>query len=116
MNLKAPRCACGCGATILRAGKRGPSPQYASAACRKRVERRRKAEAVVLPDMVQGAPTVEGVNPDEQVRRALLEARAIGFAFLRLGSQARPELRWRCTKVGQAIVDAIGESFGKEML
>lgn len=49
-----------------------------------------------------------------QVQRAILEARAVGFAFQRLGLEARPELAWRCQKVGDAIVGALAEWFGKE--
>jgi len=48
---------------------------------------------------------------DDQVARALLEARALGFAFQRLGTQARPQLAWRCLSLGDLIIDAIQQQF-----
>ena len=48
---------------------------------------------------------------EDQVARSLLEARTIGFAFQRLGVQARPELAWRCSKLGDAITQAIADAF-----
>jgi hypothetical protein len=116
MTLELPRCACGCGAVLVRTGKRGPGPAYASAACRKRAERRRRADAVELPTLVPAEPSMSARPVDAQVERALLEARAVGFALMRLGSQARPELAWRCTKLGEAIIAALGSTFGKETL
>ena len=102
--------------------KRGPARQYATAACRKRAERRRRVAYSFVPDLtpmssMPAEPIVMPSRPaDEQVHRAIVEARAIGFAFLRLGGQARPELAWRCTKAGDAIVAAIAEHFGKELI
>lgn len=108
-----PKCACGCGEILVRRGRSGPAPQYATALCRKRAERQRKSGIDL--DLVVHAdpqPTIH-VPVDEQIARAILEARTIGFAFTRLGTKARPELAWRCTKVGEAIIDALGESFGR---
>lgn len=117
MNRNLPRCACGCGAIITRSGRTGPMPQYAGPACRKRAERRRRAAAVELPARAMAAPVGPPNTPvDDQVERALMEARSIGFAFTRLGGLARPEIAWRCTKLGHAITDAIGEHFGKDIL
>ena len=104
-------CACGCGAQLTR-GKRGPARVYASPACRKRAERRRRAEVEYLPADVRIEPvTLSAVATDVQIERALIEARAVGFALLRLGAEARPELGWRCTRLGTAILDGMTASF-----
>ena len=50
---------------------------------------------------------------DDQIANALIEIRAAAFALLRLGPIARPELGWRCTKLGEAILAALERSFGK---
>lgn len=116
MAVELPRCACGCGATLTRRGPRGPAPQYASAVCRKRAERRRRAVQELEPwtEVVHAAAAPVAPTPtDDQVARAVLETRAVGFALLRLGSQARPELAWRCTKLGEQIVAALNDTFGE---
>lgn len=105
---------------ITRVGRRGPAPQYASATCRKRAERRRRLHRSDLEPW--GAPppsppsTAKQTSADEQVARALLEARTVGFALVRLGTEARPELAWRCTKVGQALLASIADTFGKDLI
>lgn len=74
--------------------------------------RRATAELVALPDRLAAMPV--GVNSgtiDDQVARSLLEVRATGFALQRLGAQARPELAWRCTKLGDAIMYALADTF-----
>lgn len=121
MSIDVPRCACGCGAALVRAGRRGPAPQYATANCRKRAERRRRQIAVLNASVGSPLPVVEVPLPpmsavDDQVARALLDARGVGFALQRLGAHARPELAWRCTKLGDTIVAAISDAFGKDMI
>jgi len=64
----------------------------------------------VAPMPVSTAPA------DGQVSRAVLEARTVAFALIRLGTVARPEIAWRCTKAGQAMVAALEDSFGKEVI
>lgn len=113
-----PTCACGCGATLQRRGRSGPAPTYATAACRMRALRNRRMadEFTPLPEVVRDAPVrLEGRSVDEQVQRALMEARAVSFALLRLGAVARPELAWRCTRVGQAIQKSLESTFGRMM-
>ena len=44
---------------------------------------------------------------EDQVACAILEARAIASAFLRLGREACPQLRWRCAGVGTALAEAL---------
>ena len=87
---------------------------YASTACRMRALRSRRATAVLegLPDALVAMPV--GVNSgtiDDQVARALMELRATGFAMQRLGTQARPELAWRCTKLGDVVIAALADTF-----
>jgi len=78
--------------------------------------RRLSAEMTPLPDVVRDAPVaLAGRSTDEQIQRALIEARAIGFAFQRLGAVARPELAWRCTKLGEAIQTALNDTFGRNI-
>jgi len=120
MTIDLPRCACGCGTVLVRAGRRGPAPQYAAATCRKRAERRRRQLAIIAEANGSPLPRVEvPVSPsspvDDQVARALVDARGIAFALQRLGAQARPELAWRCTKLGDAIVASITDAFGKDI-
>lgn len=79
--------------------------------------RRATAELVPLPEQVKAAPVFAPGRPVvEQVERGLLEARAIGFAFQRLGPLAPPALAWRCTRLGETIIGAITETFGDEIL
>ena len=102
-----------CGEQVTQRA-RGRARHYCSNSCRVKSQRRRKAiaEFEALPDSVAAVPvTVKQVPFDEQVALALIEARAAGFAMQRLGTQARPELAWRCTKLGNAIVEAIHETF-----
>ena len=108
------KCACGCGSEVKRTGRSGPTPTYASTACRMRAMRHRRATAALEPlnDLLPAQSVVPpAVALDDQVARSLLEARTIGFALQRLGVQARPELAWRCTKLGNAIVAAIKDTF-----
>jgi hypothetical protein len=42
----------------------------------------------------------------DQAACAMLEARAVA-AFLRLGREACPQLRWRCEGVGKALAEAL---------
>lgn len=69
------------------------------------------AELTPLAEQSTASVRVAGVRADEQVARSVLEARAVGFAFTRLGVQARPELAWRCEKLGTAILSALADVF-----
>lgn len=109
-------CACGCGEPVVRSGKSGPAPIYASKACRMRALRHRRATAEMVPvDMEHVAHVGIASKPvQQQIERGLLEARAIGFAFQRLGTVARPDMAWRCDRLGKAIIAAIQDTFGKD--
>lgn len=79
-----------------------------------RAMRLRRATAVLEGIPTQAAAMPVGTSSatiDDQVARALLEARSTGFALQRLGTQARPELAWRCTKLGDAITAALAATF-----
>lgn len=74
-----------------------------------------------IPADVSGVVSVGPIVVDsrpvqEQVARGILEARSVGFAFQRLGFIARADLAWRCTRLGDAIVQAIADSFGDDAL
>jgi hypothetical protein len=114
------KCACGCGAETGRKSKTGRLPLYASGACRVRALRRRRAlENLGLSEELQSIPdlatpervVVSSSSADEQLARSILEARSIGYAFVRLGATARPELGWRASKTGNAILSALAEFF-----
>jgi hypothetical protein len=52
-------------------------------------------------------------HPDDQVAVAIVQARNIAGAFLRLGREARPQLAWRCEGVGNALAEALHCYFRK---
>ena len=114
-------CACGCGLETGRRAKTGRIPVYATNACRVRALRSRRIALASLEQnatletatelIASASVSVASTSTDEQVARSILEARSIGFAFQRLGATARPELAWRCSKVGDAIVQTLTENF-----
>lgn len=108
-----PMCACGCGVVVMRRGRTGPAPAYASEHCRVRAFRQRQANAVIVPEVKPVTVRTSGESLDDQVARAILEVRAAGFALQRLGISTRPELAWRCSKLGDAILAALSDSFGE---
>jgi len=57
------------------------------------------------------APPVAPVSTDEQVARAILEARMVAGAFLRLGHEVRPAFAWRCENTGLDIKAALDAYF-----
>ena len=110
------RCACGCGEAVRRRGKHGPVPIYATKACRQRALRQRQLamELTPLPDVIKHAPVhVSTAGTEQQVHRAILELRSIGYAMQRLGRVARPELAHRCARVGDQVIAALRENFGE---
>ena len=82
---------------------------YCSNGCRQAAHRRRHAACGLFPAGCLDAVGQEhGILPtaaptEDQVACAILEARAIASAFLRLGREACPQLRWRCEGVGKAL-------------
>jgi hypothetical protein len=97
-------------------GSRGPAPDYCSQSCRQaayRARRRRSArlESAGLPQPAQTIPRLTPADADSQVARAILEARSVAGAFVRLGREARVELAWRCGKTGEAMLDAMDRYF-----
>ena len=114
--IEIPKCSCGCDKPVARSGRTGPAPKYATPNCRLRAHRRRQFQDLQsLPD--QPAPVtvkVSGQKIDEQIARSILETQSVGFALQRLGLQARPELAWRCTKLGNTIVETLQELFPEQ--
>lgn len=108
-----PKCACGCGEVVIRTGRSGPIPRYASHACRMRALRRRRTNEIIAFDGLVPPVhvAVQSQRVDDQVARAILDARAVGYAMQRLGVVARPELAWRCTKLGESILGSLSETF-----
>lgn len=124
MKLEIPRCEW-CGREVRR-GARGPVPRYCTdnkAACRVAAHRARRSAAAVRAELAaEGAPPEPAVHAhpaprspvDEQVARAYLEAKSLAGVFARLGTDARPTLAWRCTRVAQALGAVIDETLGKD--
>ena len=90
---------------------------YCSKRCRQAAFRRSRSIAELVPvDHMETVGTAHGTlpapaHPDDQVARAIFEARGIGAAFFRLGREARPALAWRCEEVGKAIEEALHAYF-----
>jgi len=102
---------CGC---ELPARRRGRRRHYCSPRCRQAAYRQREASFRVDPSLLGPQPLPElkmAAGTDEQVARAILEARSITGALLRLGSAARPQFAWRCAKAGAEIRDALEKYF-----
>jgi hypothetical protein len=112
-----PRCSW-CGGPLER-GRRGPAAITCSPTCRQARRRARRGLARELepatltalgPPLAHG-PNFSAVPLDDQVARALLETRALGSAWLRLGREARPPFAWRCEMTGVAIISALDTYF-----
>ncbi|MBN2565984.1 MAG: hypothetical protein JXB46_09780, partial [Candidatus Eisenbacteria bacterium] len=88
--------------------------RYCSDACRVAAARRRQTGDLLrspVPLGTEPAMLPASAHPDDQVAVAILEARAIASAFLRLGREARPQFAWRCEAVGIALAEALRRSF-----
>ena len=101
-----------CGAPLPAGSRR--SRRYCSGACRVAALRQRRAAEAAAP--LQPLGTERGhvpsaAHPDDQVAAAVLEARGVANAFLRLGLEARPQLAWRCEGVGGAMAEALRRFF-----
>ena len=90
---------------------------YCSNGCRQAAHRRRHAVDALIPaGGLEQVGHEHGTLPppaptEDQVACAILEARAIAGAFLRLGREACPQLRWRCEGVGTALAEALARYF-----
>jgi endogenous inhibitor of DNA gyrase (YacG/DUF329 family) len=105
-----------CGTAVMQPATGRPR-MYCSKPCKQAAFRRSRSVAKMVPvDHLEPLGTAHGslpapAHPDEQVAVAIFEARGIGAAFLRLGREARPQLAWRCEKVGKAITAALHTYF-----
>jgi endogenous inhibitor of DNA gyrase (YacG/DUF329 family) len=105
-----------CGAAVTQPTTGRPR-MYCSKRCRQAAFRRSGSIAKLVPvDHMETVGTAHGTlpapaHPDDQVARAIFEARGIGAAFFRLGREARPALAWRCEEVGKAIEEALHAYF-----
>lgn len=90
---------------------------YCSGRCRQAAHRRKRlatelAAARHLRTVgVEHGSLPPAADPDQQVAVAILEARNLSGAFLRLGREARPQLAWRCEGVGAALAEALHRYF-----
>jgi hypothetical protein len=104
--------------------------RYCSITCRNAAWRARRSPviwedtpetpSVALEDAMDASlaglvPPMRAAPLDDQVVRAILEARGIAGAFRRLGVEVQPKLAWRCSGVGKAVHAALDEFFGKDM-
>jgi hypothetical protein len=100
----------------LRTGRRR---RYCSSSCRSAAHRARTSsfEPMAQPAVAEPSGEIElllagrGADTDAQMAAALLEAQALAAIFSRLGREARPTLRWRCSCVGQDIHDTLVHYF-----
>ena len=94
---------------------RGPAASYCSRACRQSAYRARVRQEARLEPLGLAALTVSPAaapaDVDSQVVQAIAEGRSIGGAFVCLGREARVEFAWRCTKIGEVMLDAIDRYF-----
>jgi hypothetical protein len=100
---------CQCGGPLPKGSRR--DRRYCSSRCRKAAERDRASVAELIPVGVERGHLPPAAHPDEQVAVAILEARSVAGALLRLGREARPQLAWRCEGVGEAISEALRRHF-----
>jgi endogenous inhibitor of DNA gyrase (YacG/DUF329 family) len=106
-----------CGSPVRQTA--GGRPRlYCSNRCRQAAHRRRHAGADLIPaehleplGQEHGGTLPRPAPTEDQVACAILEARAIAGAFLRLGREACPQLRWRCEGVGKALSEALARYF-----
>jgi hypothetical protein len=105
-----------CGSPIRQIAEGRPR-LYCSNGCRQAAHRRRHAGDSLIPaDRLETLGQEHGTLPppaptEDQVACAILEARGIAGAFLRLGREACPQLRWRCEGVGTALAEALARYF-----
>ena len=102
-----------CGTAVTQPTTGRPR-MYCSIRCKQAAWRRSQSLARLVPvdrSKTIAATLPASAHPDDQVARAIFEARGIGAAFLRLGREARPQLAWRCEKVGDAITAALHAYF-----
>lgn len=113
MAAHVPKCArCG---QPLALGPTGRPRRYCSQTCRQLAYAARKRALPYLPHVPPPA-TDENVphlvGSDEEVARAILEARSIASAVSRLSHMARPEFAWRLELVAHVLTSALDEYFG----
>lgn len=107
-----------CGAPVQQSAAGRPR-LYCSNRCRQAGHRRRcsldeLSPAAPLEPIGHERGTLPPPAPTEdQVACAILEARLVAGAFLRLGREACPQLRWRCEGVGKAVAEALGCYFSE---
>lgn len=94
----------------LPAGSRR-SRRYCSDRCRMAAMRERQAIHDLIPVGTERGHLPPAAHPDDQVAVALLEARNLVGAFLRLGREARPQLAWRCEALGVTLSRALNAYF-----
>lgn len=111
-----PLCAW-CSTPLPPAKKTGRPRRYCNETCRLTAFRHKQLVAAFdgapiepLSNRSAAAPA-PGVNTDEQVARAVLEAKNLAGAFHRLGLEARPQFAWRASGMAQAIQSALVEFF-----
>jgi len=101
-----------CGGS-LRQPRTGRPKLYCSGRCRQAAHRRTLTSAQLAPvgrlESIgsQCGALPPSAHPDDQVAAAILEARNLAGAFLRLGREARPQLAWRCEGVGSTLQAAL---------
>lgn len=97
-----------------RAPGAGRPRRYCGDPCKNAAYRQRKLEAEYRPRPAfpETAPPPTP-NPDEQAARAVLEARMLAAAFIRLSELLPPSLAWRFEQTGYAMQAVLADHFGE---
>jgi hypothetical protein len=104
-----------CGQPLPLRRSPGPQASYCSARCHKAAynERRRlqaQLRALGLEAQRTG-PARAPAKTDTQVEQAIGDALSIAGAFICLGREAHVDLAWRCSKIGEAMLNALDRYF-----
>ena len=109
-----------CGSSVQQTA--GGRPRlFCSNRCRQAAHRRRHAADDLFPaGSLEPVGEERGILPapaptEDQIACAILEARAVAGAFLRLGREACPQLRWRGEGVGKALTEALACFYFREL-
>lgn len=62
----------------------------------------------------ESEPSGTSMPKDEEVARAVLEAKILAGTFYRLGREARPQFAWRCITLADALAAALKSTFGED--
>ena len=125
MDVPVPTCTY-CSGELPVAQVRGRRRLYCSDMCRKAAHRRREEDKHYIPARAMGKPPIvsdEAMKeltemlgfdhrpPDDQALESIVIAYALAGLWLRLAVEARPQLAYRCEKLGTMLRDKLDQLF-----